>query len=170
MEEKMNGKIWIKAMGCFLITLITVTVLSNIGHAESQVPLWKSQTIYVPIYSHIYLTDKRKIKLDLSVTLSIRNTDAGKPITFHTVDYFNSEGTLVKKFITKPHTLQPMSSSYFTIEESDTSGGWGANFILEWKSDDKITEPVIEAIHSGARGTHSYIFDTQGKVIKGVYE
>ena len=63
-----------------------------------------------------------------------------------------------------------MSSSYFTIEESDSSGGWGANFILEWKSDDKITEPVIEAIHSGARGTHSYIFNTKGRVIRGVFE
>jgi len=46
----------------------------------------------------------------------------------------------------------------------------GANFILKWKSDKKITQPVIEAIHSGARGTHSYTFDTSGKVIRGVYE
>ena len=165
----MNGNIWIKAMGCFLITLLAVTVSANPGRTESQVPLWKSQTIYVPIYSHIYLTDKRKIKLDLSVTLSIRNTDATKPVTFQTVNYFNSEGTLIKSFITKPHTLPPMSSSYFTIEESDTTGGWGANFILEWKSDDKVTEPVIEAIHSGARGTHSYIFNTQRKSHQGSF-
>ena len=94
----MRGNIWIKAMGSVLITLFTVAVFSNLGLAESQVPLWKSQRIYVPIYSHIYLTDKRKIKLDLSVTLSIRNTDDAKPIIFQVVDYFNSEGTLVKKF------------------------------------------------------------------------
>ncbi len=166
----MRGNICIKAMGSVLITLFTVAVFSNPGLAESLVPLWKSQRIYVPIYSHIYLTDKRKIKLDLSVTLSIRNTDDAKPITFQVVDYFDSEGALVKKFITKPLTLQPMSSSYFTIEESDSSGGWGANFILEWKGDEKITEPVIEAIHSGARGTHSYLFNTKGRVIRGVFE
>jgi hypothetical protein len=166
----MKDRSWIKAIGCFLITLITVSVLSSTGYGESRVPLWKSQTIYVPIYSFIYLSDKRKIKLDLSVTLSIRNTDADNPITFHTVDYFDAKGALVKNFISKPHTLPPMSSSYFTIQQSDDSGGWGANFILKWKSNDKITQPVIEAIHSGARGTHSYTFDTSGKVIKGVYE
>jgi hypothetical protein len=166
----MKDNSWIKAILCFLITIISVPVLSNPGHGESRVPQWKSQTIYVPIYSFIYLTDKRKVKLGMSVTLSIRNTDADKPITFHTVDYFDSKGGLVKKFISSPRTLPPMSSSYFSIEESDESGGWGANFILKWKSDDKITQPVIQAIHSGARGTHSYIFDTSGKVIEGVYE
>lgn len=63
-----------------------------------------------------------------------------------------------------------MASIYHLVQTADTSGGWGANYIVRWESAKKVTEPLIEAIHSGAVGTHSYSFDSRGRVIKGVYE
>ncbi len=49
-------------------------------------------------------------------------------------------------------------------------GGFGANFIIKWESVHKVTEPLIEAIHSGASGTHGYTFASRGSAIKGVNE
>ena len=63
-----------------------------------------------------------------------------------------------------------MSSTYFLVRRLDTSGGWGANFIVRWESAKSVTDPLIEAIHMGAAGPNSYAFDSRGKVIKGINE
>lgn len=107
--------------------------------------------------------------LNLSANLIIRNTDSANSIHITEINYYNSEGELIKSYLNSPKELKPMASIYFLIQTSDTSGGWGANFIVEWKSAKKVTEPLFEAIHSGVIGTHSYSFASRGKVIKGVY-
>ena len=63
-----------------------------------------------------------------------------------------------------------MGSSYFVVEAWDISGGWGANFIIEWEASAKVAEPLIEAIHSGARGNQSYSFISRGKAVSGIHE
>jgi len=128
------------------------------------------QTVYVPVYSHIILGERRKakIKFDLSFSLSIRNTDPKNPITIIAVDYYDSDGTLVKKFVSEPTKVKPLASTYFFIKQSDSTGGWGANFIVEWKSEKKANEPIIEGVTFGARGSHSISFISRGKAIEEV--
>jgi len=145
-------------------------IFASLGHAESKIKLWKSQTVYVPIYSHIFLAGTERIRLDMAANFIVRNTDSVNPITINKIDYYNSEGKIIKSYLNSPKKLKPMESTYFLIKTSDTSGGWGANFIVEWESAKKVTEPLIEAIHSGVRGTHSYSFNSRGKAIKGVHE
>ena len=87
--------------------------------------LLKDQTIYLPIYSNIMVGEKKKISFNLSVNVSIRNTDPNHPITILTADYYNSEGKLVRRYIESPKTLAPMASSYHYIAQSDAAGGWG---------------------------------------------
>ena len=145
-------------------------IFVSLGHAESKIKLWKSQTVYVPIYSHMFLAGTERIPLNLAANLIIRNTDSVNSIHINNINYYDSEGKLIKSYLNSPKKLKPMASIYFLIQTSDTSGGWGANFIVEWESAKKVTEPLIEAIHSGVRGTHSYSFDSRGKAIKGVYE
>ena len=58
--------------------------------------------------------------------------------------------------------------SAHTIKTADTVGGWGANFIVESTSPTPVTEPVIEAVFIGTRGTHSYSFTSEGKAVKGI--
>ncbi|MFC1824019.1 DUF3124 domain-containing protein [Thermodesulfobacteriota bacterium] len=132
--------------------------------------LWKSQTVYVPIYSHIFLGGEERLPLNLSANLIIRNTDSSNSIRITAVNYYNSEGKLIKKYLNAPKEIGPMASIYFLIKTSDRSGGWGANFIVEWEAVHKVTEPMTEAIFTGAIGTHSYSFISPGKAIKGIHE
>ena len=110
-----------------------------------------------------------KISLNMSANLIVRNTDSANSIQITEVIYYDSEGKLIKSYLNSPKNLKPMASTYFLIETLDTSGGWGANFIIKWKSANKVTQPLIEAIHSGTYHG-AYIFSTRGWPIKGVYE
>ncbi len=141
-------------------------IFASMSHAESEIKLWKSQTVYVPIYSHMFSRGDDKRQLDLSANLSIRNTDSANSIHINEVKYYDSEGKLLKIYLNSPKELKPMASVYFLIQTLDTSGGWGANFIVKWKSVKGVTEPLIEAIHMGT----SLAFNSRGKAIKGVYE
>ena len=147
-----------------------VCIFATTSYAESDIKLWKSQTVYVPIYSQIFSTGDDKRLLNLSANLSIRNTDSINSIEITEVNYYDSEGKLIKSHLNSPKELKPMSSIYFLVRRLDTSGGWGANFIVKWESAKSVTEPLIEAIHMGAAGPNSYAFDSRGKVIKGIHE
>jgi hypothetical protein len=40
---------------------------------------------------------------------------------------------LQKKFIDTPIIIRPLSSLRYIVPESDKSGGYGADFLVEWK-------------------------------------
>ncbi len=123
------------------------------------------QTIYVPIYSHIYHGDQQKI-LDLSATLSIRNTDLNKPIIITSVRYYDSNGKLVKQYLEQPIQLDALGSTDFFIDRTDTSGGLGANFIVEWVAQTEVSEPIAEAVMIATEFQQGVSFVSPGKVIK----
>ncbi len=123
------------------------------------------QTIYVPIYSHIYHNDERKI-LDLAATLSIRNTDLANPMIVTAVRYYDSDGKLIKQYLEKPIQLNALGSTDFFVNRTDTSGGLGANFIVEWVSPKVISEPIVEAVMIATEFQQGISFVSPGKVIK----
>lgn len=129
----------------------------------------KGQTVYVPIYSHIYHGDQQKHPFYLTATLSIRNTDPDHPITVAIADYYDSDGKLLKNYLPKPLKLNPLSSTYVIIQESDKSGGVGASFIVRWESENKVSEPLIEAVMIGAKGQQGISFTSRGQVIRQTY-
>jgi hypothetical protein len=49
------------------------------------------ETIYVPAYSHVYSMSRDR-QFDLSVTLSVRNTDLEYPIIVSSVRYYDNNG------------------------------------------------------------------------------
>ena len=104
------------------------------------------QTVYVPIYSHIYHYNSQNHVMNLSATLSIRNTDLTNSIIITSVRYYNTNGQLVRQEITNPVELKSLASTDFFIATDDSSGGSGANFIVEWLAQNQVYEPVIEAI------------------------
>lgn len=124
------------------------------------------QTIYVPIYSHIYHYNSQNHVINLSATLSIRNTDSNHRIIITTVSYYNTEGQLVRQYLEKPVELNPMASTEFFIETNDTLGGSGANFIVEWVSETKVFDPVIEAVMISTASTQGISFISPGRVLK----
>ena len=123
------------------------------------------QTIYVPIYSHIYHQDEKKT-FDLAATLSIRNTDFDNPIAIASVKYYDWNGKLVKNYLEQPIEIAALSSTDFFVNTSDRSGGSGAKFIVEWVAQTSVSEPIVEAIMIGTGFQQGISFVSPGKVIE----
>jgi hypothetical protein len=121
------------------------------------------QTIYVPAYSEIYYASNRT--LNLAVTLSVHNTDLNHSIVVTSVRYYDAQGQLVKEFLPQPRQLGPLVATNFFIEELDTSGGLGANFIVEWVAEQPVYEPVVEAVMIGTISSLGFSFVSPGRVI-----
>lgn len=123
------------------------------------------QTIYVPVYSHIYQLNQRKT-FNLTATLSIRNADVHRPFTLTRVLYFDSEGNLVKNYLEKSISINPLASTSFVVEEDDLRGGVGANFIVAWKAVNPVFPPVIEAVMISTSQQQGISFVSVGRVLE----
>jgi hypothetical protein len=131
--------------------------------SAADIEIVEGQTVYVPAYSHINILASGRT-YPLSVTLSIRNTDANHPISIEFVKYFDSSGAIVERFVTEPRSLSPMASTEFFIEQRDARGGGGANFLVRWSAEGPVYEPVIEAVMVGTTGTLGVSFVSKGRV------
>ncbi len=101
----------------------------------------------------------------MTVTLSIRNIDPNHEIEISRVDYYETQGHHLRKFIESPVTLSPLESLRYVIPEKDKSGGSGANFIVEWKSARPVNPPIVESIMIGTQTQQGISFTSRGKVI-----
>jgi hypothetical protein len=128
-------------------------------------PLSKGQTIYVPVYSHIYHGIKAR-PFNLTVTVSVRNTDQKRPMTVVSADYYDTEGKLVRHFLEAPVTMPPLGTREFIVDERDEAGGSGANCILRWSAAEPINAPVVEAVMIGASSNQGISFVSSGRVIE----
>lgn len=122
------------------------------------------QTIYVPAYSHIYGGDRERPFL-LTVTLSVRNTDPNHPIRITAVDYYETRGALLNKFLKAPQVLKPLESVRYVVPEKDKAGGSGANFIVVWQSERPVNPPIVEAVMIGTQSQQGLSFTSRGQVL-----
>jgi len=53
---------------------------------------------------------------------------------------------LVRQNVKHPVSLKPLGSTSFFVAAEDTSGGAGANFMVEWIAEKIVSEPVIEVV------------------------
>ena len=147
--------------------LITLFLLAHPATAEV-LAKWTGQTVYVPIYSHIYADDRyRDTPFLLTATLSVRNTDPNKPFTLRKVSYYDSKGGLLQQYLDKPMTIEPLGSTRFIVPESETKGGSGAKFLVEWDAEAPVIEPIIESVMIGTKMQQGISFISTGRVIKG---
>jgi len=77
------------------------------------------------------------------------------------VDYYDSSGKLLKKYLKGPVELGPMGTVRYVIPEADKKGGSGANFIVRWKSKQKITQPLIESVMIGTKSQQNISLNTK---------
>ena len=131
------------------------------GWVQADSHLSRGQTLYVPVYSHIYSGDKERPVL-LAVTLSIRNTDPTHAIQVLAADYYDTEGKHIGRFADQPITLGPMASTRFVVKESDKVGGSGANFIVLWQSEAPVNPPLVEGIMVTTASQLGISFITRG--------
>ena len=125
----------------------------------------QSADIYVPIYSTIYYEDRRRT-IDLAATLSVRNTDMSSPIVLRKVDYYSTDGKLVKAYLTSPVELGPMSTADFIVDRTDVSGGAGANFIVDWVASKAVSTPIAEAVMVSTGSSQNISFVSRGETVK----
>lgn len=123
------------------------------------------QTIYVPVYSYIYHYTSVDHRMNLSTTLSIRNTDPRFPIFVKSVQYFGTHGELLKEYLENPIRLDALASSSFFIDVNDITGGAGANFMVEWVSESPVFEPIVEAVMISTASSQGLSFASSGRVL-----
>ncbi len=135
--------------------------------AAADLRLHTGQTVYVPVYSHIYSGDREQ-PFYLAATLSIRNTDQTHPILLTAVDYYDSAGKFLKHFLDRSVQLGAMATKRFVVPESDKSGGSGAKFIVKWRSDKPVAEPLIESVMISTKTQQGISFTSRGVVLENM--
>jgi len=152
-----------------LIVFVLLTLLSGsiTRTADADMRLYKGQTIYVPVYSHIY-SGNREQPFYLAATLSIRNTDTKHAITLTAVDYFDSDGKFLKHYLEKALPLNAMATKRYVVPESDKSGGSGAKFIIKWQSGEPVAEPLIESVMISTKTQQGISFTSRGRVLEAI--
>ena len=150
---------------CFVLALIVTGIITSAGHPAGDIQHSMGQSVYVSIYSHIYSGLKAR-PFDLAAILSIRNTDINQPVAIVSVKYYDTEGKLLKEYLDEPLELKALASTRYIIMEGDKAGGSGANFIVKWKSNKKVTPPIIEAVMIGTHSGQGISFVSRGQVIE----
>ncbi len=146
--------------------VLSLTLLCASLPLAARIRLLRDQTLYVPVYSHIYFGNREKDYILLSATLSVRNTDMAKPIVLLSADYYDSKGKFLEKFVKNPVTLAPLESIRYIVKESDTRGGSGASFIVKWRADSPVTAPIVESVMIGTRGQQGISFTSRAQALQ----
>ena len=135
----------------------------TVGKGTYGIEIVDGQTVYIPVYSHIYADGGRPHLLE--TTLSIRNLDPKHTITVKSVKYFDTEGALIKEYLDGEMRLGALSTAAFLVEKRDTRGGSGANFIVVWDAQEPVYEPLIEAVMVGFSDANSISFTSPGRAL-----
>ena len=155
------------------VLLFTLLALCSHGlfvYAESM-PLSKGQMLYLPIYSTIWHGDTHPIKGEpmkssMSALVSIRNTSLKTSIKVLSARYYNTEGKLIRDFVSAPKSIVPLGTLELFIEKSEAEGGSGANFLIQWEAAADTNAPIVEAVHIDNQASRPYSFITSARVIQ----
>ena len=121
-------------------------------------------TYYVPIYSDIYVGDNIPKEL-LAATLSLRNTSFSDTLFISRIDYYNTDGALVKPFVDQQIAISPMATVNYVIDRDDDSGGSGAHFVVDIHAKSPQVRPLVQAIMVGEYSNKAFAFDSDGYII-----
>ena len=147
-----------------LFTIVFLTFAAATAIAESDTKLSKGETVYVSVYSNVFVGSAKE-KFQLSSMLSVRNTDPKHPITIMKADYYNTDGRIVRGYIFTPVKLNPLASKYYFVEPQDERGGEGANFLVKWTAEQPVNQPIIETLMLNLYGKQGVAFRCSGKII-----
>ena len=65
-----------------------------------------------------------------------------------------------------PQTIPPYGTHELYVARSDSSGGSGANFVIEWSAERPINPPLVEALHADIREARTLLFVTTARPIQ----
>mgnify|MGYP002396478364 CR=1 FL=1 len=162
MKDKIKNKQMNVLQLVFILNLVLCMPLSAFAECNTKDPLSQGQVVYVPAYSHIYIGNREQPFL-LTVTLSIRNIDPEHEINVTKVEYYATQGELLTEYVDDSIVLKPLESIRYVVPQRDESGGSGANFIVEWNSEDPVNIPIVEAIMIGTQMQQGVSFTSRGR-------
>lgn len=157
-----HREFWRNLLGVLVFAVFSA---STTAFAQEARPLSKGQTLYLPIYSHMLYGNLGKSgkasSVLLSTLVSIRNTDARRPIRILSAKYFDTNGKLLGERVPTPAVVPPLGTLELFVELNDASGGSGANFIVKWDAEQPLNPPLVESLHVNMDGGKAVIFMTQ---------
>ena len=153
------------------ISICCLALMACRATAQTAPPLSAGQSLYLPVYSHLYhgefnsRTGKPSETL-VSTHVSIRNTDPKLAIRVNSARYYDTEGKLLREYLPSPKSIPPFGTHELFVPRSDSSGGSGANFVIDWSAERPANPPVVEALHADIREARTLIFVTTGQAIQ----
>ena len=142
------------------------TINDELAHCSPEtsygIDISEAQTVYVPIYTDIE-TDSGKQSLDF--TLAIRNSDPEHSITITSTHFYDGKGNRVRSFEDASDIeLTPLEIRTVVVKKSSFRDiGPAANFIITWKADVPVYEPIIDAVMFGRVDGNSVTFKSVGR-------
>lgn len=118
--------------------------------------------IYVPVYSYIS-SDNNTEGIDLENIVSIHNTDCKNSIIINLVNYYNSDGELITSYLEQPIEILPLGSKNFVVPKTQTRQGASASLIVEWVAQEKVSEPIVEAVMISSVAPQGVSWVSQGQ-------
>jgi hypothetical protein len=150
---------------------LALAAAACLAFAQDAPSLSSGQSLYLPVYSHLYhgevnpKTGKPSETL-VSTHVSIRNTDMKAAIRVVSARYYNTDGKLLREYLPAPRTIPPLGTYELFVPRSDSSGGSGANFIIDWNAERPVNSPLVEALHADIREARTLLFVTTGQPIQ----
>jgi hypothetical protein len=86
-----------------------------------------------------------------------------QPIRVTSARYFNTDGQLLREYITAARVIPPLGTLELYVPRSDSSGGSGANFLIDWNAEKPVNPPLIEALHADIREARTLLFVTTAR-------
>lgn len=120
---------------------------------------------YLSVYSQVY-SQTEHITRDLTATVSLRNIDLQDSIYIDKATYYDTHGNPIRTYFEKTIYIAPMETVEIIIDEVDKSGGTGANFVFDWKTEPGSAEPLFEAVMISTSGQQGLSFSTTGKQVR----
>lgn len=153
-----------------VLVALALSLLAGGGLADEVRGKMPGQILYLPVYSHLlygnYGRNGAVSQVLLSALVSIRNTDAKRAIRVSSANYYSTQGKLLKNFVPTPVAIPPLGTHELFVEQNDTSGGSGANFIIEWSAESPASPPLVEGLHANMDSGKAVIVTTQAVPIK----
>ena len=132
-----------------------------VGDIEAEPAAGESarRTVYVPAYSHL---DRGGRSTLFAVTLSVRNVDPSAEVRLTAVDYYDTSGHRVRRYLRAPRRLAPLETAEFSVETLDEVGGSGANFLVYWDGPSNAHPLLTETVMIGQVSSGSVAFTSRG--------
>lgn len=154
-----------------LLVALALPLAATLAAAQAPAPKSTGQTLYLPIYSHLWHGDSDRsgqpAKTLVSVSVSIRNTDTRQAIRITSAQYYNTDGKKLREYLSAPKLIGPMGTYELFVPRNDDTGGSGANFVITWKADKPASVPLVQGLHANMPAGRSIAFTTAAVELPG---